>query len=140
MSQIKKHRAYFSHIIRGKLGVNATSESMKFNNEKACSVAVLMRCVLPEISIYVPGENDLLISILYQDGRLKEEDILWGDCQIVKACDILIAFSPDGFISTGMRIEIDFANKHNIPVFIVKSAEGLMDIRATILKYLLRIK
>ena len=133
---LQDHKAYFSHSIRGKLGVNATPESMKINNEKAHKAAVLARCVLPEISFYVPGENDLLISILYQDGRLTEEDILWGDCQIIKDCKILIAFSPDGFISTGMRVEIAFAYEHDIPVFIIKSAKGLGDIKATILDYL----
>ena len=133
---LQDHKAYFSHSIRGKLGVNATPESMKINNGKAHKAAVLARCVLPEISFYVPGENDLLISILYQDGRLTEEDILWGDCQIIKDCKILIAFSPDGFISTGMGIEIDFANRHNIPVFIIAGAGELRERKLGILDYL----
>lgn len=133
---MQKRKAYMSHSIRGRLGVDATPKSMKKNNQKAHENAVLMRCVLPEISIYVPGENDLLISILYQDGRLKEEDILWGDCQIIKDCDILLAWSPDDFISTGMRIEMNFAEEQNIPVFVIRTVEDLQTIKPKILEYL----
>ncbi len=117
---LQNNRAYVSHSIRGKLGVNATPESMADNNRLAHEAAVLMRCILPEIHFYVPGEHDEVISLLYQDGRLKEGDILWADCEIIQqTCDILIAWAPDGFISTGMRIEMDFAKEHKIPVFII---------------------
>ena len=109
---------------------------MAKKNKIAREVVLLMRLVLPEIEFYVPGEHDLLISILYQSGLLKEEDILWGDCQIIKGCKILIVFSPDGFISSGMGIEIDFERERNIPVFIVASAEELAAIRGMILEYL----
>ncbi len=133
----QKNQAYVSHSIRGKLGPAATAESMAVNNKIAHEAVVLMRLVIPEIDFYVPGEHDEIISLLYQDGRLKEEDILWGDCELIKRnCKVLIAFTPDEFISTGMQIEIDFAHEYSIPVFIVNSPEGLMDIRSTILKWL----
>lgn len=133
---LQSNRAYVSHSIRGKLGVNATPESMAENNIKAHEAAVLMRCILPEIHLYVPGEHDILISILHQGKRLTEEDILWGDCEIIRTtCDILIAWAPDGFISTGMGVEIKFAQDHNIPVFIIEDVEGLQKLKPKILKY-----
>ncbi len=134
---LQHHRAYVSHSIRGKLGINATPESMAENNVKAHEAAVLMRCVIPEIHFYVPGEHDEVISLLYQDGRLKEGDILWADCEIIRqTCDILIAWASDGFISTGMRIEIKFARDHDIPVFIIEDVESLQVLKPEILKYL----
>ncbi len=134
---LQKHRAYFSHAIRGKLGVAATPESMAANNRLAHKAAVLMRCILPEIRFYVPGEVDEVISLLYQDGRLTERDILWADCQIIeRTCDILLAWSPDNFISTGMQIEIDFAHRRNIPVYIIHDVEQLQTWKPEILKYL----
>ena len=133
---MQKHRAYMSHSIRGKLGVNATPESMATNNVRAHGAAVLMRRILPEAYFYVPGEHDDLIAILYQDGRLKEEDILWGDCEIIRGCDILIAWSPDQYISKGMRTEIIFASVNSIPVYIVKDVEELQKLKPEILRYL----
>ena len=134
---LQNKRAYVSHSIRGKLGVSATSESMAENNRRAHEAVVLMRCVIPEIYFYVPGENDEVICLLYQDGRLKEEDILWADCQIIEqTCDILIAWSPDQYISTGMGIEIDFAKAHGIPVYIIHDVEELQMLKPEILEYL----
>ena len=133
---LQNNRAYVSHSIRGKLGVNATPESMAENNRLAHEAAVLMRCILPEICLYVPGEHDEVISLLYQDRRLKEGDILWADCEIIKTCDFLIAWSPDDFISTGMQIEIDFAHEHNIPVFVIREVIELQTIKTTIMVYL----
>ncbi|KKN64876.1 hypothetical protein LCGC14_0487100 [marine sediment metagenome] len=133
---LQYHTAYMSHSIRGRLGLDATPKSMMANNGKAHEAAVLIRCILPEVSIYVPGENDLLISILYQDGRLKEEDILWGDCEIIRLRDILLVWSPDDFISTGMQIEINFATKENIPVFVIHTVEEVQALKPIILSYL----
>lgn len=133
---LQSKRAYISHSIRGKLGVIATPESMAENNRKAHEAAVLMRCILPEVCLYVPGEHDEAISLLYQDGRLKEGDILWADCEIIRTCNLLIAWAPDDFISTGMRIELDFAEEQNIPVFIIQNVEDLQTIKPIILGYL----
>ncbi len=133
---LQNHRAYLSHSIRGKLGPDATSESMAKNNIKAHEAAVALRCVLPEVCLYVPGEHDEVISLLYQNGRLGEGDILWADCEIIKICDFLLVWSPDGFISTGMQIEIDFAEAHKIPVFVIKEVIDLQTIKSIILKYL----
>ncbi len=133
----QKDRAYVSHSIRGKLGNNATPESMAKNNRIAHEAVLLMRLVIPEIDFYVPGEHDEIISLLYEDGRLGEKDIMWADCELIKrTCKVLIAFTPDGFISGGMRIEIDFAHEHNISTFVIHSPEELEDYRSEILEYL----
>ena len=137
MSQNEKDRVYVSHSIRGKLGVNATPESMAENNRIAHEAVCSMRLIMPEIEFYVPGEHDEIISILYNGGKLKEEDILWADCELIKqTCKVLLAFTPDGFISGGMNIEIRFADEHSIPVYVVHFPEGLADIKSEILKYL----
>ncbi len=133
---LQNDRAYVSHSIRGKLGVNATPESMADNNRLAHESAVAMRCILPEVHLYVPGEHDEVISLLYQDGRLKEGDILWADCEIVRTCAFLIAWTPDDFISTGMGIEIDFAREQDIPVYIIRDVEELQALKPVILEYL----
>ncbi len=133
---MQDNRAYVSHSIRGKLGVNATPASMAENNAKAHEAAVLMRCILPEIHLYVPGEHDEVISLLYQDRRLKEEDILWADCQIVANCAFLLVWSPDQFISTGMGIETEFAKAHGIPVYVIHDVEELQKLKPKILEYL----
>ncbi len=133
---LQSNCAYVSHSIRGKLGVNATPESMAENNRLAHEAAVLMRCILPEVHLYVPGEHDEVISLLYQDDRLKEGDILWADCEIIRGCAFLIAWSPGDFISIGMQIEINFAHTHKIPVYIVHDVEELQTLKPEILKYL----
>ena len=133
----QKNRVYVSHSIRGKLGVNATPESMAENNKLAHEAVLMMRLVIPEIDFYVPGEHDEVISLLYQDGRLGEKDIMWADCELIKrTCKVMIVFTPDGFISAGMQIEIDYAREHCIPVFTVRSPEELTDIRSEILGYM----
>jgi hypothetical protein len=68
------------------------------------------------IDLYVPAEHDEMITHLYRDGRLSEEDILWADCQIIKDCHCMFIYNWSG-ISNGMQVEIDFCKKHNIPMF-----------------------
>ena len=133
---LQNNRAYVSHSIRGKLGADATPETMAENNRLAHEAAVFMRCILPEVHLYVPGEHDEVISLLYQDGRLNEEDILWADCEIIRTCLFLIAWSPDGYISTGMRIETDFAREYGIPVFVIEDVEQLQELKPIISKLL----
>lgn len=44
------------------------------------------------------------------------DEVLDVDCEIIRECEGLIAYTPNGKISKGMDIEIEFANKNNIPV------------------------
>jgi len=120
-------RAYASHSIRGKMGKDATPEYMEENNKKAVEFCEQLEKFFPGIDFYCPGRMDEFVLIAHQRGYLGEKQILDVDCEIVQRCNFLIAYSPDGFISGGMQIEIDHANKHGIPVFIISgvSVAGL---------------
>ena len=68
------------------------------------------------LDMYVPHDQDELIQILWYDGKITVKDILDGDCKLVQEREILIVWSPDGFISGGMYREIEAAKKKGIPI------------------------
>ena len=109
-------RAYCSHSIRGKFGKDATLEQMDVNNQKAIKFGGQLAEEFPGIDFYVPGEHDEFVVIAYLKGYLDEKQILNVDCDIVSRCNFLIVFSPDDYISRGMRREIDHAVESHIPV------------------------
>lgn len=88
---------YISHAIRG------VSGDMKGNCKKAQKAVEKLRKLFPDINFYCPADNDLIIQILCNSGRLSEEDVLWADCEILAACDgwIFYAFEP----SKGSELE-----------------------------------
>lgn len=133
---LQNNKIYMSHSIRGKLGKDATPESMAENNKLAHLAAVLIRCVLPEVHLYVPGEHDEVISLLYQSGRISEEAILWADCSIIETCKLLLAWAPDGYVSRGMEVEIDWAIDREIKVIMVEDIEGLISHKSAISEHL----
>ena len=112
-------RVYVSHSIRGKKGIDATVEDMEHNNDLAIDFGGALRDEFPTIDFYVPGDHDEFVLISYLQKYLTEEQILAVDCVIVRRCYFVIAYSPDGFLSKGMRIEIEDAGKAGIPVIIV---------------------
>lgn len=116
----KMIRVYCSHSIRGKMGKNATDEHMKANNDKAIEFGKKLRSAFPSINFYVPGDHDEFVLIAFLDKYINETQILAVDCKIVQRCNFLIAYSPDGFISGGMQVEIDYANKEGIPVLVIE--------------------
>lgn len=113
MSEI---RAYISHTIRGKHGVEATDEQRKENSEKCVSFGIALRKEFPMIDFYIPGEHHEIDTISFRKGYMTEEQILDIDCEIISRCNFIVVFSPDDYISKGMQIEIDYAVEHNIPV------------------------
>lgn len=113
-----KIRAYISHTIRGKYGVAATNEQRKENSEKCISFGNALRKEFPNIDFYIPGEHHEIDTIAYRKGYMTEEQILDIDCVIISRCNFIVVFSPDDFISTGMKIEIDHAVKNSIPVVV----------------------
>jgi len=113
-----KIRAYVGHSIRGKFGNAATAEQMEVNNQKATEFGKQLAGEFPNIDFYVPGYHDEFVLIAYKKEYLTEKQILDVDCDIVSRCNFLIVFAPDDYISKGMRIEIDHAVKHNIPVIL----------------------
>ena len=121
MAQI---RAYVSHSIRGKMGKDATPEYMRANNNKAIKLGQELRREFPTIDFYVPGDHDEFVLLAFMAKYLNEKQILDVDCMIVDKCNFVIAYTPDDFISGGMRTEIDYANLHDISVLVI---DGVSD-------------
>ena len=109
-------KAYMSHSIRGKMGVDATIEYMDVNNKKAIAFANKLREVFTELNIHVPGEYEEFVEPAYRKGHLTERQILDVDCDIISRSDFIIIYSPDDYVSRGMQVEIDYATLHNIPI------------------------
>jgi len=115
-------RAYVSHSICGKMGKDATEEYMKANNDKAIILGKQLKELFPSVDFYVPGDHDEFVMIAYRKGLLSIAQILEVDCVIVGKCNVLIAYAPDMFVSSGMQTEIDYAHKSGIPVRFIEGA------------------
>lgn len=113
---MNKIRAYISHTIRGKHGVDATDEQRRENSGKCILFGNALRKEFPMIDFYIPGEHHEIDTISYRKGYMTEEQILDIDCEIISRCNFIVVFAPDNYISTGMQIEIDHAVKSSIPV------------------------
>ena len=116
-----------SHPIRGSKGNNATDKDMKENNKLAIAAGNRWQKILYDafggpVDVYIPGEHDEFVLIAYRSGYLTEEQILSTDCQILDTCDMLLALNED-CISKGMRIEIDYALDHDIPVLYISGGK-----------------
>jgi len=112
-------KLYLSHSIRGKYGTDATVEQMELNCQRAMGIGNWLKKEFPQHEFYVPAEHDLFIQKAYFKGYLTEEQILNVDCDIIAECNALIIYTPDGFISRGMDVEIEFASIWHIPTFTI---------------------
>ena len=113
-----KIKVYVSHSIRGKMGDKATKEYMDANNKKAIAFGEALSKEFPDISFHVPGAYEEFVGPAYRKGHLTEKQILDIDCDIISDGSFIVIFSPDDFISKGMKVEIDYAVKHSIPVIV----------------------
>jgi len=104
-------RAYMSHSIRGRKGLDATHREMVDNNNKAIKAGDVLRKDYSLLDVYVPGDHDEFIMAAYENGMLSEKQILDTDCAIIDSCDELIIYSEDGYLSRGMVVEIKYAIK-----------------------------
>lgn len=111
-----KIRAYISHTIRGKQGEGATDAERREHSEEAIAFGNALRKEFPNINFYVPGEHHEIDTIAYRKDYMTEEQILDIDCDIISRCNFIVVFAPDDFISKGMKVEIDYATLHNIPI------------------------
>ncbi len=102
------------------MGKDATDEYMEENNQRAIVFGKALRKYFPKIDFYIPGDHDEFVCVAFRRGYLNEKQILSVDCEIINSRHFIIAWSPDGFISNGMKIEIDHSDLHNIPVIIVR--------------------
>ena len=111
-----KLKVYISHSIRGKMGEAATKEYMDANNKKAIAFGDALGKEFPNISFHVPGAYEDFVGPAYRKGHLTEKQILDIDCDIISRSNFIIVFSPDDYISRGMKVEVDYATLHNIPI------------------------
>lgn len=112
----KRIRVYVSHSIRGKKGKDATDEDMRRNNNLAIIFGQALRRKFPGVHFYVPGDHDEFVIIAYGKKYITEKQILDVDCAIVEQCHFVLAYSPDGYLSKGMKIEIEYAGVNSVPV------------------------
>lgn len=110
-------RVYVSHSIRGKKGRDATEADMIVNNNLAIEFGKRLKEVFPFVDFYIPGEHDEFVSLAYLKKYLSEYQILDIDCEIVQKCHFVLAYSPDEYLSKGMKVEIKYAIENGIPVF-----------------------
>ena len=132
-------KIYLSHAIRGDKGEAATREDQAENCKKAIMFAEWLRRYILDAyqhgvthelecadctialrghdNLYVPAEHEEFVSAAYNRGYLSIEQILEIDCMILSTCGALIAYGP---VSPGMKVEIDYAVFHGIPVYYVK--------------------
>jgi hypothetical protein len=89
---------------------------MKINNDLAIEFGRGLRQAFLKVDFYIPADHDEFVLIAYIAKYLSEDQILAVDCEIVQRCNILIAYSPDGYLSSGMRKEIAAAEMASIPV------------------------
>jgi hypothetical protein len=133
MSKIK---AYLSHPIRGVAGNNATDEVMTANNTKAKTMGNTLRLACPELSLYIPAEMD---EFLIPKG-IRPVDIVEGllalDCAIISASNLLLVYIHDGYVSGGMRREINHAEKHAMPILYFNDATNIEEFVIDIKHYL----
>lgn len=115
---MSKIRAYVSHSIRGKFGSTATSEQMEANNQKAIDFGKQLAIEFPNIAFYIPGAMDKFVKPAWDMGYLTIEQILNVDCDIISRCNFIVVFSPDDYISKGMKVEIDHAVLNKIHVIV----------------------
>ena len=126
-----KIKFYLSHPIRGSKGKDATAEDMQKNNDVAIAIANYLReNITTHISIHVPAEMEEFVLTAYYLGVLTEGQILAVDCKIIEGCDAVILYAPEGIIGGGCKIELDYATKHGIPVFIGRDADMLLNMVA----------
>ncbi len=122
----RKIRVYLSHPIRGVLRENATEETMKANNQKAIAWGrELWGEFGSQLDLYVPGEHDEFVLIAYLRKYLTERQILDVDCVIVSRCEAVIIANWEGSYSGGMKIEVDYANRNDIPVFVLDGLDAV---------------
>ena len=118
----RKIPVYLSHPIRGVLKEQATEETMRANNLKAIACGRELRGEFgSQLDLYVPGEHDEFVLIAYLNKYLTEKQILDVDCEIIEKCEAVIVANWEGALSGGMKIEVEYADEHDIPVFMLNN-------------------
>jgi len=122
-------KIYLSHQIRGPKGNNATEEDVCNNIIIHKNVGEQLKAYFldwermdgfPKIYLYVPADHDEFVQTAWKKKYLNESQILDVDCAIINTCDLVIAYG-DAELSNGMRVEINYATTHNVPLYMMPS-------------------
>jgi len=97
---------YVSHSIRGKLGDNATLESMAENNRKAIEFGAWLKASFPAYKFYVPGALDSFLVLAGINPAKIVEPLMNLDFAVIDLSIGMIVFMPDDYTSNGIRREI----------------------------------
>jgi len=130
---VNKITAYMSHHIRGPEGDKATMETIEANNKAARLMGAKIRELIPELDLYVPGDQDQVIMYLCKKGYVTTEQILEADCVIISQCKFMIVFNRYDSISGGMQTEVDHCMYNCIPFIYItdlneRELAGLRDL------------
>jgi hypothetical protein len=110
--------AYFSHPIRGKAGPDATALEIDENCLHCSSIAHQIEAETG-VKLYIPADHDEAIGLALKHGHISERGVLEADCRILAKRDFVLAYARDGYISRGMRVEIEHAISILIPVIVI---------------------
>jgi len=116
-----KVKAYLSHPIRGKNGVNVTAEGMNKNNDKAKFIGNIFRLAFPELDLHIPAEMEEFVGRAYRLQYINESQILDVDCHIIDSCDFVIYYDHQGGFSMGMKKEVNHAKAIGVPGITITS-------------------
>lgn len=118
-------KIYVSHSIRGRSGVDATATEMELNCQRAMGFGKWLKEKF-DYDFYIPAEHDLFVQKAHFKNYLTEKQILDIDCDIISECDAMIIYTPDGYISRGMNIEIDYTTEIDLPTITINHISFLM--------------
>lgn len=118
-------RVYLSHAMRGQAGTGATVDAQAKNCAAAIEIAWKLRHTYGrKLDLYVPAETEPFVQDAYDHGFLTVKQILDVDCRVLKRCDAMVVWVPEGdSLQGGRLIEYDYALLHNIPVIVFKTVE-----------------
>jgi len=101
-----KFTAYTAHEIRGSLGDMAPMAYQDANHQKAIQWANKLRERFPDINWLCPHEN-LIVNQLYKMGRVKGDDIVQSECELIAGPDIqAVVVLGQYYAGTGVAKEI----------------------------------
>jgi hypothetical protein len=126
----KRIRVYFSHAIRGQVGVGASHDTQNNNCRAAQDMAANVKQLLfrerPDIEVdfYIPADHEDFVQIAYDEKIISEENILKVDCLIIKdRCDATVVFVPGwDKLQGGRKVEWKFAIENDLPVCVFERA------------------
>ncbi len=118
-------KGYYSASIRGVAGNNVTDKEYEINLAKGIRRGREIKRWMGEIlELYIPHEHDAIIHRMWRNGQVEMDAILGADFEIVKTSDFMLV---DGYLSDGVKSEIDIAVQVGVPVIFLHE-DLLLDI------------